>query len=90
MAECGQYRVTPEECHTQNNHDENDGNDDQVIADLHDGSLEVAYRMGGFDQVGCLSHVSVHARGRDDGIRLSLSDHGARVQILAGAARYRQ
>ena len=66
--------------------DQRDGEDDEVVADLQDGLLEVADGVRVLDQFGGLAEVGVGAGGVDQGADLAAADDRSGVHRVAGRA----
>ena len=79
----GHDLVAPERRHREDERDECDCDNDQVVADLHHGLLEMARRMRLFHERRGLAEEGLAARRIDDGVRLPLAEDSARIKNLA-------
>ena len=66
------HAVAAEQGHRQDQEDEGDGDDDEEVADLQDGALEVADSDGTLDQSGGRPEVGVRAGAVDQRVDLTL------------------
>ena len=80
----GQKLVAPEERHGQNQHHQRHGKDDQVIANLQHGALEMADGFDPLHQLRGLAKVGFVARGVNHGVNFTLTDNRAGKDRRAG------
>ena len=86
----GDHLIAPEQGHGQDQGHQNQGQNDQIVADFQDGPLEMTHRVGHLHQVSRLAEVGVRARTVHQGVDLPLLDDGARIDDVARAAGHRQ
>ena len=73
----GQDRVAAQDRRDDDNGDQRDREDDQIVADLQHGALEMADGVRVGHQLGGLAEVRVRAGGIDKGADLTLPDNGS-------------
>ena len=83
-----QHGITPEQGHRQDKEHQGQSEDDQVVADLQDGTLEVAHRVCRRYQTRRLAEVGILARAVDQSVDLALFDDRTGVDGIARRVGY--
>jgi len=86
----GHKWVAAQQRHEHDHRDEQCREDDEVVADLQDGLLEVADRVRALHQFRGLAEVGVGAGGVDQGTDLTAADHRPGEHRIPGRAGRRQ
>ncbi len=86
----GEHRVAAEERDDDDQGNQSHREDDQVVADLEHGTLEMADGVRLLHQLRGLAEVGVRTGGVDHRVDLALADDRTREDRLAGLARGRQ